>query len=63
VSLKKPVKLTIECDDEHKKQLEKLKMDLCSTANADEFGFGKGDIALENHENVKVSIELVESKE
>jgi len=60
VSLKKPIKLTIECDDEHKARLEELKLDLCSTANAREFGFGEGDIALENHENVKVSIELLE---
>ena len=62
VSLKKPVKLTVECDDEHKEKIEGAQKDLTSTANATEFSFGTGTIALENHENIKVSIELVEEE-
>lgn len=63
VSLKKPIKLIVECDDDHKEKIEEAKKDLCATANATEFSFGKGDIQLESHENVKVHIELLEEKE
>ncbi len=60
VSLKKPVKLVVECDEEHQARLEELKQDLIGTANAVEFAFGKADVPLDDHENVKVSIELAE---
>ncbi|MFC1741534.1 class I tRNA ligase family protein, partial [Nanoarchaeota archaeon] len=61
VSLKKPVKLTIECDDEHKAKIEDAKLDLMATTNATELIFGTAETKLEKSE-VKVSIELVEEE-
>ncbi|MFH1668857.1 MAG: valine--tRNA ligase [Candidatus Woesearchaeota archaeon] len=62
VSLKAPVKLTIECDEEHKEKIQGAQKDLTSTANATELIFGTATIQLENHENIKVAIELVEEE-
>jgi valyl-tRNA synthetase len=62
VSLKKPIKLTIECDDDHKQKIEQAKDDLTATANATGLNFGSAEIKLEKSE-VKVSIELVEEEQ
>ncbi len=57
VSLKKPIKLTIECDDDQKKRIESAMNDLKATANATEIIFGQGSIIVS--EKLKVSIELL----
>jgi valyl-tRNA synthetase len=59
VSLKKPIKLTIECDAEQKKRIESVLGDIKSTNNVTELNFGKGDIATDNS-NIKLGILLVE---
>ncbi len=59
VSLKKPIKLVIECDAEQKKRIESVLGDVKSTNNATELNFGKGDIAIENS-NIRLGIILVE---
>lgn len=63
VSLKKPVKLTVECNETHKAMIEEAQYDLTSTCNAKEFDFGKCDIDIETHEDLKVSVELLEDEE
>jgi valyl-tRNA synthetase len=57
VSLKKPVKLAIECDADQRKRIESAMDDLSSTCAAT-VSFGKGNTELEISK-VKVSIELV----
>jgi valyl-tRNA synthetase len=62
VSLKKPIKLVIECDKDQQKRIESALDDLKATTTAAELTFGNGTIELENSK-VKVSIELVEEKQ
>lgn len=59
VSLKKPVKLVIECDREQKKRIDSAIDDLKATVTASELSFGKGNIELEKS-RVRISVELVE---
>ncbi|MBW2972660.1 class I tRNA ligase family protein, partial [Candidatus Woesearchaeota archaeon] len=62
VSLKKPVKLTIECCDDDKKRIESALADLKSVVNAPELLFGNAQTPVEGFE-VKISVELVDEKE
>ena len=62
VSLKKPIKLVIECDKDQQKKIESALDDLKATTTAAELTFGKGNIELETSK-MKVSIELVEEKQ
>ncbi|MBN1544137.1 valine--tRNA ligase [Candidatus Woesearchaeota archaeon] len=57
VSLKKPVKLVVECDDGQRKMIESALEDLTSTANAVSLVFGKGDIDIPD-QKVKVGVAL-----
>ena len=62
VSLKKDIRLTIQCSDEEKAVFESLQGDLKAVTRATELIFGNADMAIENSE-VKIGIELLEEKE
>ncbi|MFC1723272.1 valine--tRNA ligase [Nanoarchaeota archaeon] len=60
VSLKKPINLTIECDDEHKTLVNNLMPDLKAVTNAQEVKFDKAEIQA--GEKFKISVELLEEE-
>ncbi|MBW2968260.1 valine--tRNA ligase, partial [Candidatus Woesearchaeota archaeon] len=66
VSLKKPVKLLIECDDDTKVLIEPAKADLAATCNASILEFEPAEpdaIPIEGYDNLKIFVELLEEDE
>jgi valyl-tRNA synthetase len=59
VSLKVPVKMTLECGDDDREKIGQAKEDLMATANATEIVFGPAELKIDAHD-VRISIELVQ---